>query len=74
VFALTKSSEWKEDATSKHPNVELKTGRIMKQFLDEAPEDSIFYICGPQSMIDDSITHLENKGIPSSNIRYEKWW
>jgi ferredoxin-NADP reductase len=73
VFALTKSSEWK-DTTNKHPNVELKTGRIMKQFLDEAPENSIFYVCGPPSMIDDSITHLENKGIPSSNIRYEKWW
>jgi ferredoxin-NADP reductase len=72
IFTLTKSSEWKP--TSNYRNVELRTGRMMKPFLDAAPTDSTFYLCGPPAMIDDAVSHLETNGVPSSSIRCEKWW
>jgi ferredoxin-NADP reductase len=72
TFSLTQSSEWR--TPSKYPNVELTTGRVLKPFLDEASKDSTFYMCGPPAMLDDAVSHLEARGIPSSNIRYEKWW
>lgn len=54
--------------------IELKTGRILKSFLDDAPKDGTFYICGPPAMNDDAVSHLKEKGITSDRIRYEKWW
>lgn len=57
------------------PHVQRRTGRVMTEFLNEAPNDAIYYICGPPSMIDDAIDHLTNvRAIPLEQIKYEKWW
>lgn len=93
VFTMTKSSdnEWKGPivaAAKATQNLELKTGRIMKEFLDEVPvpgdgddnrrpssSSSQYYICGPPNMLDDAISYLEsNKGIHKGQLHYEKWW
>lgn len=79
IFALTKSTSttWddslensKDDAT----HVERKMGRRLIEILDAAPKDAIYYICGPPSMIDDAVSHLTQKGVPSDSIKLEKWW
>lgn len=84
VFAITQTSEWSNDdgipMKHKYPptsssSVELKTGRVMKPFLDEAPKESIFYLCGPPGMMDDAVSHLTTvNGVDPANIHYEKWW
>jgi ferredoxin-NADP reductase len=37
-------------------------------------DNSIFYICGPPSMIDTTVEQLERNGVPTERIKYEKWW
>jgi len=32
------------------------------------------YVCGPPSMIDDSVRTLTELGVDSKNVVYEKWW
>jgi len=72
VLSLTQQDEWKEPLNG----VECATGRqVMQRFLqDNTSNDSIYYICGPPSMLDEAIGVLEQKGVPSTNIVYEKWW
>jgi ferredoxin-NADP reductase len=75
VFALTQTSKWNYASTEYLQRVELKTGRVMKSFLDEAPKESIFYLCGPPGMLDDAVSHLTVvRGVDPANIQYEKWW
>ncbi|VEU41269.1 unnamed protein product [Pseudo-nitzschia multistriata] len=83
VFALTREptgwgSERNGDSDSDRtfpPHVELRTGRVLKEFLDEGPADADYYLCGPPSMIDEAVAHLRGvRSIPHEQIKYEKWW
>lgn len=81
MFTVTKADGWGENwydrATMKdksYDHVAFRTGRVLTEFLNGAPIDSIFYICGPPSMIDYSVHHLAIRGIPMDRINYEKWW
>lgn len=33
-----------------------------------------FYLCGPSGMVDDLSLKLRSEGVPTSHIRFEKWW
>ena len=74
TLSLTKQSEWENLETKDHPNVEFKTGRLLQSFLDNAPIDAVFYLCGPPAMLDDSVDQLVKRGIASSDIQCERWW
>ena len=74
TLSLTKQSEWENRETKDHPNVEFKTGRLLQSFLDNAPKDTVFYLCGPPAMLDDSVDQLVKRGIASSDIQCERWW
>lgn len=76
VLSLTQQDEWKEIKSLSNTNVECLTGRdVMRTFLQHDTENATYYICGPPSMLNDAIDLLEQeKGVPSSNIIYEKWW
>ena len=52
------------------------TGRIDKPMLQKAGlgADALYYLCGPQAMIEDVDKELSKLGIPASRIVYEKWW
>lgn len=85
VFSLTKSESWdysflsasssqastREDTDT---GIELRHGRYMLEFLEAAPKDGIFYICGPPKMNDEAVAFLEATGVPTSNVQCEKWW
>ena len=73
VFALTKDTSSISSEIPSH--VERRTGRVLTEFLNEAPDDANYYICGPPSMIDDAVHHLTDvRSIPQEQIYYEKWW
>jgi ferredoxin-NADP reductase len=74
TLSLTKQSEWENIETKDHPNVEFKTGRLVQSFLDNAPKDAVFYLCGPPAMLDNSVDQLVKRGIASSDIQCERWW
>lgn len=52
------------------------TGRIdpVKLHALEAPDDTLYYLCGPRGMIEDISTLLHDLGVPMSRIIFEKWW
>ena len=52
------------------------TGRIDPPLLRSASRgaDELYYLCGPQMMIESVVTDLKNMGIPDSRIIFEKWW
>jgi propane monooxygenase reductase subunit len=72
VVSLTQQDEWKKPLEG----VECLTGRdVMRKFLkNDTPNNAIYYICGPPSMLDEAIDLLDKKGVPSNNVVYEKWW
>ena len=76
VFSLTKTTDklWDDAIVDEFPTIERCNGRILTKFLDEAPDNAIYYICGPPSMIDDAVSHLLERGVTDSCIKYEKWW
>ncbi len=75
VFSLTQASDWDVDPSMHLGAVELKLGRVMKQFLDEVPKSAIFFLCGPPTMLEDAVTYLmEVRGVEAANIHYERWW
>lgn len=76
IFSLTQAKHWDPAAESTFGDaVELKVGRAMKEFLNNVPQDSIFYLCGPPGMLDEMVEHLvQSRNVQPSNIHYEKWW
>jgi ferredoxin-NADP reductase len=55
--------------------IEYRTGRELRNFLSEQADDSLYYLCGPPAMIDEAVRILvEDRGVPESDILYEKWW
>ncbi|ARU31178.1 hypothetical protein CAP31_05430 [Sulfuriferula sp. AH1] len=53
-----------------------RSGRIDAQLLREAgmSDDTLYYLCGPQGMVEDAGAVLTSIGVPASRIIYEKWW
>jgi ferredoxin-NADP reductase len=51
-------------------------GRIDKHKLAalNAPPNTLFYLCGPQGMVEDMSALLKELGVPSSRVIFEKWW
>ncbi|KAL3932881.1 MAG: hypothetical protein SGBAC_010641, partial [Bacillariaceae sp.] len=80
VFSLTKSESWdysflstssSQASTREHTDIgiELRHGRYMLEFLEAAPKDAIFYICGPPKMNDEAVAFLEAKDVPKTNVQ-----
>jgi ferredoxin-NADP reductase len=83
VLALTQQTAWKHTSTSRRSNaeqtteglIEYRTGRQLINFLSEQAGDSVYYLCGPPAMMDDAVRILvEDRGVPETDINYEKWW
>lgn len=51
-------------------------GRIDVDKLREANlgSDSLYFLCGPPGMVEETAASLEDLGVPPARIRYEKWW
>lgn len=64
--------------TVTHPNAQWQglTGRIdpIKLHAVDMPSDTLFYLCGPQGMVEDMSAMLHALGVPMSRIIFEKWW
>ncbi len=73
----TKHSNFKFTLTLSQPEGqhEAKTGRVTDflQTLDIVPENTSAYICGLKAMITDVTAILEKKGIPKTEIHFEKY-
>ena len=80
ILTLTKGTQWmplEEEIFGRDKDsirIEQRLGRYLKEFLYSAPRESIFYICGPPAMNDEAVSILQQRDIPTDNIRYEKWW
>lgn len=53
-----------------------RTGRIDTDTLKSAAmsADTLYYLCGPQGMVEDVGAVLESLAVPASRIIFEKWW
>ena len=53
-----------------------RSGRIDAQLLQDAgvSNDTLYYLCGPQGMVEDVSAVLASIAVPPSRIIYEKWW
>lgn len=74
TVTLTQSQEWQSSAKK---NVHQMVGRQhLLPFLNESISSSsnIYYVCGPQSMQDYILEHLEAQKVPPDHVVYEKWW
>ena len=64
--------------TVTHPDARWHglTGRIdpIKLHAIDMPNDTLFYLCGPQGMVEDLSIMLHELGVPMSRIIFEKWW
>ena len=74
---INKNLEIKYTLTSDNNNGEWNgsTGRINEKVIKDNIDinNSIFYICGTPSMVEDMIAILKNIGIKEEDIRYEKF-
>lgn len=52
------------------------TGRIdpVKLHALDVPDDTLYYLCGPQGMVEDMSALLHDLGVPMNRIIFEKWW
>lgn len=62
--------------TQPDPNWHGLTGRIdpVKLHALDVPDDTLYYLCGPQGMVEDMSTLLHDLGVPMNRIIFEKWW
>ncbi len=76
IFTITQSQEWKDDLKNEFERhgVQCKTGRFMKDFLQDANPTSSFHICGPSAMLDEGVELLQNRGVSKEHIHFERWW
>lgn len=53
-----------------------RVGRMDADLLKNAgmSEDTLYYLCGPQGMVEDVSAVLGSLGVPASRIIFEKWW
>ncbi len=52
------------------------TGRIGQTLLERAglDQNTLYYLCGPQAMVDELSELLVRLGVPTRHTIYEKWW
>lgn len=52
------------------------TGRIGHALLESLhlPREALYYYCGSREFIEDMTQLLQTWGIPSAQLKYEKWW
>lgn len=78
IFTLTQQKEWTDISLKKRlesqANVQCRTGRFMKEFLQSSDPTSAFYLCGPPAMLDKGVDILQKRGIDDKNIHFERWW
>ena len=76
TFTLTQQPAWTDSLKSslEARGVVCRTGRLMKEFLQQADPTSTFYLCGPPAMLDEGIDLLERWGIDKDHVHFEKWW
>lgn len=62
--------------TKTHPDWVGLTGRINADLLQQAgiDEHTLYYLCGPQAMVDELSELLLRLGVPAQHTVYEKWW
>jgi ferredoxin-NADP reductase len=62
--------------TQPSPHWRGQTGRINKYKIAalNAPPNTLFYLCGPQGMVEDMSSLLKELGVPASRVIFEKWW
>ena len=62
--------------TQADPAWQGRSGRIDAQLLQDAgiSNDTLYYLCGPQGMVEDVSAVLASIAVPPSRIIYEKWW
>ncbi|MHB1677990.1 MAG: FAD-dependent oxidoreductase [Sulfuriferula sp.] len=62
--------------TQTDPAWQGRSGRIDAQLLQDAgtSNDTLYYLCGPQGMVEDVSAVLASIAVPPSRIIYEKWW
>lgn len=62
--------------TQPDANWQGRTGRIDIELLQHAGLDphTLYYLCGPQEMVDGISTLLLQHGIPERQVIFEKWW
>ncbi|MDR3390617.1 MAG: FAD-dependent oxidoreductase [Sulfuriferula sp.] len=62
--------------TQPNPDWQGRSGRIDAQLLRDAgmSDDTLYYLCGPQGMVEDASAVLTGIDVPASRIIYEKWW
>lgn len=62
--------------TQADPGWQGRSGRIDAQLLQNAGtgDDTLYYLCGPQGMVEDVSAALATIGVPPSRVIYEKWW
>ena len=55
---------------------EGRVGRIDRQMLASAGLDpaALYYVCGPPTMVEDMLALLWLLGVPSSRVKFERWW
>nr|XP_039255881.1 oxidoreductase NAD-binding domain-containing protein 1-like [Styela clava] len=58
--------------------IPIHYGRISQDHLQRTvnsfQKSPLCYICGPPGFIDATVVKLENLGLHSDNVKYEKWW
>lgn len=62
--------------TQADPRWQGRSGRIDAQLLQDAgtSNETLYYLCGPQGMVEDVGAVLASIAVPPSRIIYEKWW
>lgn len=62
--------------TRSNNHQEAFSGRINSAMLQsiDAPANATYYLCGPPQMVDDIAQLLENNGINSKDILFDRWW
>ena len=50
------------------------TGRINKEMISaNVDKGSVFYLCGPNEMVDGLRETLDSIGVSKENIKFERW-
>jgi ferredoxin-NADP reductase len=62
--------------TQADDNWQGRTGRITADLFLSAgmSDDTLYYLCGPQGMVEDISAVLTSIAVPAERIIYEKWW
>lgn len=73
VFALSEQAELTGQAPGEP---QVVAGRIDPDLLIRLnpPRDGLYFLCGPQPLVELALRTLRALGIPPERIRYERWW